>query len=210
MEPRPPAGMKLWQDWTGNNRFYCDGRLMLGPARERHQAPWSALLVIWPGVMLSLFSEVDRKRLIITLVTSALAVVCLFVAATSDPGVAVPSLDPRLAEAAHPPVTKRVKWGDSQEIFLKFCDTCRIYRLPRMSHCRACNNCVDCFDHHCPWIGTCVGRGNYRSFLGFVLSTAFCCVWTGIICAIHVWGEIDEGTWAAVRRLVVESVRLLA
>ena len=44
----------------------------------------------------------------------------------------------------------------------KFCETCFRFRPTRCSHCNVCNVCVVKFDHHCMWLGTCVGKRNYK------------------------------------------------
>lgn len=78
---------------------------------------------------------------------------------------------------------------------LKYCETCHIYRPPRCSHCSYCNNCVDHFDHHCPWIGNCVGRRNYKWFVYFVLSTnwnLFYVAGMSLLCLILIAMDIDD------------------
>jgi palmitoyltransferase ZDHHC9/14/18 len=45
---------------------------------------------------------------------------------------------------------------------MKFCRTCMIIRPIGTSHCKKCNICIERYDHHCPWLGNCLGRNNYK------------------------------------------------
>ncbi|KAF8816885.1 zf-DHHC-domain-containing protein [Phlegmacium glaucopus] len=41
----------------------------------------------------------------------------------------------------------------------------------RAHHCRSCGTCVLKYDHHCPWIGQCVGARNHKFFVHFCQAT---------------------------------------
>jgi hypothetical protein len=49
----------------------------------------------------------------------------------------------------------------------RWCDFCHVYQPPDGSHCPDCNVCVAGYDHHCVWMGTCIGKKNYRQFVRF-------------------------------------------
>ena len=65
---------------------------------------------------------------------------------------------------------------------MKWSDTINAYQPVRAHHCSANDDCVDKFDHHCPWVGTTIGRRNYRTFLFFVFGTTLLCAYV-VACA---------------------------
>ena len=54
------------------------------------------------------------------------------------------------------------------EISLRYCTVCLIDMPLRARHCRLCQKCVSTYDHHCPWLGNCVGERNRKHFYGYL------------------------------------------
>jgi len=50
-----------------------------------------------------------------------------------------------------------------------FCSSCLVRRPIRSKHCSVCDRCVARFDHHCPWVGNCIGEKNHYYFVGYLL-----------------------------------------
>lgn len=51
--------------------------------------------------------------------------------------------------------------SDEDVLYCRYCDT---HVQLDSKHCWECNKCVANFDHHCPWLNTCIGTKNYGQF----------------------------------------------
>ncbi|XP_028983893.1 palmitoyltransferase ZDHHC18a isoform X2 [Betta splendens] len=184
-EQRP---VRKWEVFPGKNRFFCDGRIIL--ARQSGVLPMTLGLIV---VTCGLFFAFDCPFLVehltvfipvIGVMLFGFVVVSLLRTSFTDPGIlprATPDeaadiekqIDTSGSSTYRPPPRTKEILINQQVVKLKYCFTCKMFRPPRTSHCSLCDNCVERFDHHCPWVGNCVGKRNYRFFYSFIISLSF-------------------------------------
>ena len=51
-----------------------------------------------------------------------------------------------------------------------FCGECVVDIPLRAKHCKLCTKCVATYDHHCDWVGNCIGEKNKALFIIFVFN----------------------------------------
>uniref|UniRef100_A0A667YVI6 Palmitoyltransferase n=1 Tax=Myripristis murdjan TaxID=586833 RepID=A0A667YVI6_9TELE len=184
----PEAAEGKWDVFPGKEQIYCDGRIIL--ARQSGVLPLTlGLIVVTSGLFFAFDCPflVDHLTVFIPVIGGALfvfVVISLLQTSFTDPGI-LPRATPEEAADIEkqidtsgsstyrpPPRTKEILINQ-QVVKLKYCFTCKMFRPPRTSHCSLCDNCVERFDHHCPWVGNCVGKRNYRFFYSFIISLSF-------------------------------------
>ena len=66
-----------------------------------------------------------------------------------------------------------------------YCPKCNIdFNGCYIKHCYICDQCIEDFDHHCIWIGKCIGKNNKNLFLlllililmNFIINTLICII----------------------------------
>lgn len=68
------------------------------------------------------------------------------------------------------------------------CPYCGYWQPLRTKHCHDCDKCVLRFDHHCVWLGTCVGQSNHRKFWWYIFYETALVMWT-IVWYIRAFGR---------------------
>ena len=88
---------------------------------------------------------------------------------------------------------------DGIELPVSTCYTCNIPRPPRSFHCSDCKACIEVHDHHCPWVGTCIGKRNHRYFFLFTLMTSVHSIYTLILSILYqtesLYGSEEDDEW---------------
>ncbi|KAF5763950.1 putative protein S-acyltransferase [Helianthus annuus] len=204
--------LRVYQAWKGSNIFFLQGRFVFGP--DVRSLVLTIFLIVAPVSVFCVF--VARKLvydfdddwgisvMVVAILFTIHVLVLLLLTSGRDPGI--------IPRNAHPPEpegfdgntegsaqTPQLRLPRLKEVEvngvtvkIKYCDTCMLYRPPRCSHCSICNNCVERFDHHCPWVGQCIGVRNYRFFFMFVFSTTLLCIYVFSFCWIYIKRIMDS------------------
>lgn len=214
---------RVYEAWKGNNRFFFGGRLIFGP--DAKSLLVSVALIVVPVAVFCVFVARHLRHqfpvynagyaiLAVAIVFTIYVLLLLFITAAQDPGI--------VPRASHPPEEEfhydnlsladtpgRLQFPRVKEVIVngmpvkvKYCETCMVFRPPRCSHCSICNNCVERFDHHCPWVGQCIGKCNYRYFFLFVSSSSLLCIYVFAMSALYIKFLMDEDyptVWKALK-----------
>ncbi|KAF6749700.1 DHHC palmitoyltransferase-domain-containing protein [Ephemerocybe angulata] len=111
---------------------------------------------------------------------------------------------PRAYISRRPPMTPVL------DPFIRYCDRDGFVKPHRAHHCRNCGTCVLKYDHHCPWIGQCVGARNHKFFLNFCQAAFLCCAYiVGSVIPYTVKGFNEPGVDVNPQQIVVVALSAL-
>lgn len=51
----------------------------------------------------------------------------------------------------------------------RYCTVCNLEQPFRAKHCKHCDRCIARYDHHCPWLGNCIGERNHFWFYWYLV-----------------------------------------
>ena len=155
----------------GRSKFWCNFFCVSGP--QYHNVFFAFILIsLTQACLLLIFIKAYSQisilyQIIISFIFYIFELINMILGCCTDPGV-LPRHPKDLYYITNRPLLRQVING--HKVIVPFCYTCSMFRPPRTSHCSVCDNCVERFDHHCLWLGTCIGKRNYKYFYWFISS----------------------------------------
>ena len=149
----------------GNNTVLVNYLGIVG--KKYYHMIFAFLLYTCPYVSMIVILIIERRNIsiffpiIITSILYIIEILSTILGGFSDPGI-MPRQRKDYYYNTNKPSLKYVINGHI--LTLNYCYSCSSFRPPRTSHCSLCDNCVQRFDHHCQWLGTCIGKRNYKYF----------------------------------------------
>ena len=144
----------------GLNKIICNNKILMG------EAYFSMLLTFFlfsiPYILSIIFFIKSGplelyQNIIYILISSSLYLIHIY--SMLKGGCTDPGILPRQNKDAYYDTNRlNMKYRINGHIHrINYCYSCYLFRPPRTSHCALCDNCVERFDHHCIWLGNCVG-----------------------------------------------------
>ena len=121
---------------------------------------------------------------VIYLVVSCLVFILYTILSFSNPG--------KMVNNEYNDILDVVEKGQNIE---EFCPMCLVKNQFRSKHCLICEKCVEEFDHHCFWVGNCIGKNNYTLFFIFLVFILLNTLFNIVVNIIYLITEIgNDGT----------------
>ena len=186
-----PENKKLlnnYQKWKGDNYFPFNAKIIMGPSSFRPTLLSFFIITVPVSLFITYNSKYYLEKLssfiiLFSILIYIITIILLFLASFSDSGILQRfELEKNIIEDRKN--SKIFQLGFIKNY--KYCGSCKIIRPGRSSHCGDCDNCVEKFDHHCPWIGGCVGKRNYKYFYFFLLTLNFLVIYMIIVSIFHI------------------------
>uniref|UniRef100_A0A673JHQ1 Palmitoyltransferase n=1 Tax=Sinocyclocheilus rhinocerous TaxID=307959 RepID=A0A673JHQ1_9TELE len=179
-EHMPKRVRRKWEMFPGKNRFCCDGRMIV--ARQSGVLPLTLGLILLTSGLFFIFDCPFLVKHLTSCIPAIGGVLFVFVIISllqtsfTDPGIlprATPEeaadIEKQIGEGAH--ISSGLLVVVELEVFKKLSFKHLFDFIRVTAHCRVC--LTERFDHHCPWVGNCVGKRNYRFFYTFIVSLSF-------------------------------------
>lgn len=137
-------------------------------------------------ILLLVDQENYNKNKVLFLIVNGIILLLFFVKiSSSDPGILISD---KLKEDWLTIIENDVNIND-------LCPYCKTVKEATIKHCHLCGHCIKNFDHHCNWIGKCIGENNKQFFFFFLVDVIFNLIinyWIGL----RVYKNIDGNTYS--------------